>query len=78
VADDLQRLYDAVFSYLEVDSRVDVLNARLQVLQEILDMLREQQAHSHTSHLEVIIIALILVEVMLGLVQLLGLFRAIG
>jgi hypothetical protein len=76
--DDLQRHYDAVFTYLEVSSRVEVLDARLGVLQEILDLVRAQQAHTHTSHLEVIIIVLILVEVVLGLMQLLGLFRVIG
>jgi uncharacterized Rmd1/YagE family protein len=63
---------------LEVSSRVEVLDARLGVLQEILGLVREQQAHTHTSHLEVIIIVLILVEVVLGLMQLLGLFRVIG
>lgn len=76
--DDLQRLYDVVFSYLEVSSRVDVLDARLNVLNEVLDLVRQQQSHSHTSHLEVIIIVLILVEVVLGLAQLMGLFKAIG
>lgn len=48
------------------------------MLNEVLDLVRQQQSHSHTSHLEVIIIVLILVEVVLGLAQLMGLFRAIG
>lgn len=67
-----------MFSYLDVASRVAVLDSRLLVISEILSMLREQQNHVHTSHLEVVIIILILVEVVIGLMQLLGLFHVIG
>jgi hypothetical protein len=39
--DHLQVLYKRVCEYLELDTRVEVLNTRFVVLQEFLDLLRE-------------------------------------
>lgn len=36
-------LYERVAEYLELDTRTEVLNARFQVLQEMLDMLRDHK-----------------------------------
>lgn len=55
-----------------------MLNARFEVLQDMLDILRDFLAHQHSSHLEWIIIVLIGVELVVGLVQLAGLFGFIG
>ncbi len=49
-----------------------------QVLQEMLDMLRDQQNNFHASRLEVIIIILLMVDVVLMLFQLLSLFGIMG
>lgn len=38
-----QVLYERACDYLELETRVEVLNARFQVLQEMLDMLRDHQ-----------------------------------
>jgi uncharacterized Rmd1/YagE family protein len=43
----LQTLYERACDYLELDRRVEVLNARFTVLQGMLDMLRD---HISTSH----------------------------
>ena len=45
-----------------------------QVLQEMLDMLRDHQNNKHSARLELIVIWLILVEVVVGLLELMGLF----
>jgi uncharacterized Rmd1/YagE family protein len=75
--DAMQALYERACEYLELDTRVGVLNARFQVLQEMLDMLRDHQNNSHASRLEWIIIWLLVVDVVLMLFQLLGLFGLI-
>lgn len=49
-----------------------------QVLQEMLDMLRDQQNNFHNARLEWIIIWLIAVELVVGLCQLAGLFGIVG
>ncbi|KAK9814251.1 hypothetical protein WJX72_002986 [[Myrmecia] bisecta] len=67
--DSMQNLYKRVCEYMELDERVEVLNNRFQVLQEMLDMLRDHQNNSHTARLEWIVIWLILVEVVVGLFE---------
>lgn len=76
--DQLQGLYERVCEYLELETRVEVLNSRFAVLQEMLDMLRDHQNNFHTARLEWIIIWLIAVELVVGLFQLLGLFGWVG
>eukprot|EP00198_Chlamydomonas_reinhardtii_P004309 XP_001693645.1 predicted protein [Chlamydomonas reinhardtii] len=72
--DQLQALYERACEYLELDTRAEVLNARFEVLQEMLDMLRDHKNNSHAARLEWIIIWLLLVDVILMLFQLLSLF----
>ncbi|KAG2497298.1 hypothetical protein HYH03_004881 [Edaphochlamys debaryana] len=72
--DHLQALYERACEYLELDTRAEVLNARFEVLQEMLDMLRDHKNNSHAARLEWIIIWLLLVDVILMLFQLLSLF----
>ncbi|KDD75005.1 YagE family hypothetical protein [Helicosporidium sp. ATCC 50920] len=67
--DALQSLYKRVCDYVEYDTRVEVLNSRFQVLQEMLDMLRDHQNNFHGVRLEWIIIWLIVVEVVVGLFE---------
>uniref|UniRef100_A0A383V7N6 DUF155 domain-containing protein n=1 Tax=Tetradesmus obliquus TaxID=3088 RepID=A0A383V7N6_TETOB len=76
--DQLQVLYERACDYLELDTRVEVLNARFQVLQEMLDMLRDHQQNHHSARLEWIIIWLIAVELVVGVFELMGLFGLVG
>ncbi|KAL6756554.1 hypothetical protein V8C86DRAFT_2647323 [Haematococcus lacustris] len=76
--DHLQALYERACEYVELESRVAILNARFQVLQEMLDIVRSHQNNFHSARLEMIIIWLLLVDVILMLFQLLSLFGFIG
>jgi uncharacterized Rmd1/YagE family protein len=76
--DSFQSLYERCCEYLELEARVEVLNSRFSVLQEMLDMLRDHQNNYHSARLEWIVIWLILVEVAVGLLELLGLFGWVG
>lgn len=67
--DAMQSLYKRVCDYVEYDARVEVLNSRFQVLQEMLDMLRDHQNNGHGARLEWIVIWLIVVEVVVGLFE---------
>lgn len=67
--DALQELYKRVGEYAEYDTRVEVLNQRFQVLQEMLDMLRDHQNNFHGVRLEWIVIWLIVVECVVGLFE---------
>ncbi|KAK9796644.1 hypothetical protein WJX73_007435 [Symbiochloris irregularis] len=67
--DSLQTLYKKVCEYMELDNRVEVLNNRFQVLQEMLDMLRDHKNTAHSARLEWIVIWLIVVEVIVGLFE---------
>ncbi|KAK9862795.1 hypothetical protein WJX84_004064 [Apatococcus fuscideae] len=67
--DTMQALYKRVCEYVELDDRVEVLNNRFSVLQEMLDMLRDHQNNFHTARLEWIVIWLIVVEVVVGLFE---------
>lgn len=59
--------YQKVTNYLDIKARVDVLNKKVEVIQELLDMLSNEQNHRYSSFLEWIIIILIGVEIVMGL-----------
>lgn len=65
---DLQPLYDAARSYLEISQRINLLNARVEVLQDMLQLLKDSVSSQHAERLEQIVIALIGVEIILGIV----------
>jgi uncharacterized Rmd1/YagE family protein len=55
---DLEPLYAAARSYLEISQRIDLLNARVDVLQDMLKLLKESVNSSHGERLEEIVIIL--------------------
>ncbi|KAG5337477.1 hypothetical protein C0989_009573 [Termitomyces sp. Mn162] len=68
---DLQPLYDAARSYLEIPQRIDLLNTRVEVLQDMLQLLKESVSSRHAERLERVVIALIAIEIVLGIVTIL-------
>lgn len=60
--------YKLLWRYLEMDGRVEVLNKRLDMLKELLDVLQQQMENAHASKLEWIVIWLIVIEVVVELV----------
>ncbi|GAX82558.1 hypothetical protein CEUSTIGMA_g9984.t1 [Chlamydomonas eustigma] len=74
VPDSVQSLYERACEYLELPTRIEVLNARLEVLQEMLEMLRNHQNHDHDMRVEWFVIWLLVVDTVLMMTQLLGLF----
>jgi len=68
---DLEPLYQAARSYLEIGQRIDLLNARVAVLQDMLSLLKESVNSSHGERLETIVIVLIGVEIILGIMTML-------
>jgi uncharacterized Rmd1/YagE family protein len=61
--------YQYTRSYLEVDDRVDLLNTRLGVIRDLLDVLTAQVADSNSTRLEWIVIWLISVEIVMGIMS---------
>lgn len=68
---ELEPYYNIVAHYLDRERRVNILNQRLKIVQELFDMLNAELNHQHSSHLEWIIIILIVVEVVLDIMHLL-------
>ncbi|KAF8136948.1 hypothetical protein EV363DRAFT_1253257 [Boletus edulis] len=68
---DLQPLYEAARSYLEVPQRIDLLNTRVEVLQDMLQLLKESVSSRHSERLEQIVIVLIAIEIVLGIITIL-------
>jgi hypothetical protein len=58
-------MYDRLFNYLELGKRVELLNKRLDIMKELLDMLADEQQNAHATKLEWIIIWLIVFEVII-------------
>lgn len=65
----LEPFYIMTKKFLDIPSRVMALNQKLDVLQELLDILNSQVQHRHSSLLESIIILLIAVEIIISLFQ---------
>lgn len=59
--------YKYTRSYLEVDERAALLNRRLQVIRELLDVLTAQLNDSNSTRLEWIVIWLIAIETLVGI-----------
>nr|WP_321465417.1 RMD1 family protein [uncultured Desulfobulbus sp.] len=66
---ELEHYYLALSRYLEIAPRATVLKSRLEVIQELLEMMADEQKHSHSSMLEWIIIILIAIEIGLYFVK---------
>lgn len=63
----LETFYIMTKKFLDIPSRVMALNQKLDVLQELLDILTAQVQHRHSTLLEMIIILLIFIEIMISL-----------
>jgi uncharacterized Rmd1/YagE family protein len=60
---DLRPLYDAARSYLEIPQRINLLNTRFEVLQDMLQLLKESVSSRHSERLEQIVFVLIAIEI---------------
>lgn len=72
---ELEPLYAMAANYLDIETRVEVLNQRLDVIHELFEMLGNELNHQHSSRLEWTIIGLIIMEVSLSLLR--DVFRVI-
>ncbi|KAM3556325.1 hypothetical protein MY1884_002047 [Beauveria asiatica] len=62
----LEPVYQAVRSYLEMDQRVGLLTERLDVIADLLAVLKDQLSHGHGEKLEWIVIVLIAMEIVVA------------
>jgi uncharacterized Rmd1/YagE family protein len=62
---ELEGYYLTTRKYLEIQPRIDILNRKLAILQEILSILADEQHHKYSSLLEWIIIILIAFEIVI-------------
>lgn len=67
---ELEPYYSLSANYLDIVTRVEVLNHRLDVIHNLFEMLGNELNHSHSNRLEWIIILLIVFEVILSLIEL--------
>lgn len=65
----LDPVYQAVRSYLEMDQRVGLLTERLDVIGDLLSVLKDQLTHTHGEYLEWIVIVLIAAEIVVAAVN---------
>lgn len=65
----LEPCYIMTKKFLDIPSRVMSLNQKLDVLQDLFDILNSQVEHRHSSMLETIIILLILIEIIISIFQ---------
>ena len=62
-------LYKAARAYLEIPQRIEVLNQRMLVISDLLDMLRQHLSTLHGEFLEWIVIILIAIEILMGVIE---------
>ncbi|KAB5570551.1 hypothetical protein GE09DRAFT_711408 [Coniochaeta sp. 2T2.1] len=65
----LEPVYKAVRGYLEMDQRVSLLTGRLDVIADLLAVLKDHLSHGHGEKLEWIVIVLIAAEILVALVN---------
>jgi len=59
--------YERMIKYLDIKSRVEVLNKKVEIIQELLHVLGDEQKHRYSSFLEWIIIILITFEILINI-----------
>jgi uncharacterized Rmd1/YagE family protein len=64
---EVERPYELMAKYLDVRSRIEILNKKLEVIHELFSMLADEQNHKHAFALEWIIILLIAIEIFMFL-----------
>lgn len=62
--------YHLSSGYMDISTRLDILNRRLDVIHELYEILSNELNHIHSSRLELVIIYLIVLEVVLGSIHL--------
>lgn len=66
---ELEPLYKVTANYLDIKTRVEVLNQRLDVVHELFQMLGTELNNQHATRLEFTIVLLIVIEVVLSLLR---------
>jgi len=61
--------YVMAAQYLDITTRMDILNKRLDVIHELYEILSNELKHAHSSRLEMTIIFLIVIEVVMGILR---------
>ena len=62
---ELENVYQTIAKYLDLIPRVELLNHKLSVIHELLDMLADELKHKHSAFLEWIIIVLIAIDIVI-------------
>jgi uncharacterized Rmd1/YagE family protein len=68
---ELEEVYNQSRKHVEIADRVEVLNKRMEVLSELLSILQQEKSESHSSRLEWIVIWLIVMELVIGIFEIL-------
>lgn len=66
------KLYEETRDYLEIETRVDIVNTRLLVLEDLVGVVVTELETKNGTRLELIVIWLIVIEVVIGLVEIWG------
>ena len=66
---EVEPLYTMVANHLDLETRLQVLNQRLDIVHDLFEMLGNELNHQHSSKLEWIIIWLIVIEVVITLLH---------
>lgn len=74
----LKVLYGRMVEYVELRQRGELCSMRLVVLWSMLELLRDQAATRHHTRLELIVITVIAVQLLVGVLDVLGLFGVFG
>ncbi|AIL65165.1 hypothetical protein NOVO_03910 [Rickettsiales bacterium Ac37b] len=61
--------YNIASQYMDIETRLDILNRRLSVIHELYEILSSELQHLHSSRLELIIVWLIAIEIILVLLR---------
>lgn len=65
---ELEHYYKMIANHLELSTRLDVMNKRLDIIHDLLEMMGNELNHQHSSQLEWAVILLIVFEVILSLI----------
>jgi uncharacterized Rmd1/YagE family protein len=73
VPDSMQVLYDKVCEYRELEGRVEIVNARFEIMQKMLNIWSEHSQAAYMGQLDLLVVFLVVIEVIVAALEVVGL-----
>jgi uncharacterized Rmd1/YagE family protein len=66
---EIAKAFEIAATYLDLKTRLDIVNRKLDVIHELYGILLDELKHRHSSFLETVVVLLIFIEIILTIIK---------